>query len=135
MLGGAVRAAPPSTLVGVQTVRLEDREAFITADGSSIRELAGIPSGNAINQSLAEATVPPGGETVEHFHRTSEEIYLFVSGAGRMRLGEEEADVRAGDTVVIAPGLRHKLVNPGAEPLVLLCCCSPPYSDEDTVLL
>jgi mannose-6-phosphate isomerase-like protein (cupin superfamily) len=119
----------------VQKVRLEDRESFITADGSSIRELAGIPSGNAINQSLAEATVPPGGETVEHFHRTSEEIYYFVSGAGRMRLGEMEDDVRAGDMVVIAPGLKHKLINPGSEPLVLLCCCSPPYSDEDTVLL
>ncbi|HEY6888850.1 MAG TPA: cupin domain-containing protein [Solirubrobacter sp.] len=119
----------------MQKVRLEDRESFITADGSSIRELAGIPSGNAINQSLAEATVPPGGETVEHFHRTSEEIYYFVAGAGRMRLGAQEDDVRAGDTVVIAPGLAHKLFNPGTEPLVLLCCCSPPYSDEDTVLL
>jgi mannose-6-phosphate isomerase-like protein (cupin superfamily) len=119
----------------VERVRLEDRESFITADGSSIRELAGIPSGNAINQSLAEATGPPGGETVEHFHRTSEEIYHFIAGAGRMRLGAEEADVRAGDTVVIAPGLRHKLFNPGSEPLVLLCCCAPPYSDEDTVLL
>ena len=86
-------------------VRLEDRVAFITADGSSIRELAGIPSGNSVNQSLAEATVPPGGETVEHFHRTSEEIYYFTAGAGRMRLGDEEADVRAGDTVVIAPGI------------------------------
>jgi mannose-6-phosphate isomerase-like protein (cupin superfamily) len=119
----------------VERVRLEDRESFITADGSSIRELAGIPSANAVNQSLAEATVPPGSETVEHYHRTSEEIYHFVAGAGRMRLGAEEADVRAGDTVVIAPGLRHKLFNPGTEPLVLLCCCAPPYSDEDTVLL
>ena len=119
----------------MERVRLEDRESFITADGSSIRELAGIPSGNAINQSLAEATVPPGAETVEHFHRTSEEIYHFLAGAGRMRLGTEEADVRAGDTVVIAPGLRHKLFNPGTEPLVLLCCCAPPYSDADTVLL
>jgi len=119
----------------VERVRLEDRESFITADGSSIRELAGIPSANAVNQSLAEATVPPGGETVEHFHRTSEEIYHFLAGAGRMRLGAEEAEVRAGDTVVISPGLRHKLFNPGAEPLVLLCCCAPPYSHEDTVLL
>jgi mannose-6-phosphate isomerase-like protein (cupin superfamily) len=116
-------------------VRLEDREAFITADGSSIRELAGIPTGDSVNQSLAEATVPPGGETVEHFHRTSEEIYYFTSGAGRMRLGDEEAEVRAGDTVVIAPGTKHKLFNAGAEPLVLLCCCAPPYSDADTVLL
>jgi mannose-6-phosphate isomerase-like protein (cupin superfamily) len=115
--------------------RLEDREAFITADGSSIRELAGVPSGNSVNQSLAEATVPPGGETIEHFHRTSEEIYFFTAGAGRMRLGDEEAEVRAGDTVVIAPGVKHKLFNPGAEPLVLLCCCAPPYSDDDTVLL
>ena len=119
----------------MQRTRLEDRESFITADGSSIRELAGIPSGNAVNQSLAEATVPPGGETIEHYHRVSEEIYFFTAGAGRMRLGDEEDDVRAGDAVVIAPGLRHKLWNPGPEPLVLLCCCSPAYSHEDTVLL
>jgi mannose-6-phosphate isomerase-like protein (cupin superfamily) len=119
----------------VQTVRLEDREPFVTADGSSIREIAGVSSGNAVNQSLAEATVPPGAETIEHFHRASEEIYHFTAGAGRMRLGGLEADVRAGDTVVIAPGVPHKLWNTGDEPLVLLCCCSPPYSHEDTVLL
>jgi mannose-6-phosphate isomerase-like protein (cupin superfamily) len=119
----------------VEKVRLEDRESFITADGSSIRELAGIPSGNSVNQSLAEATVPPGGETFEHFHRLSEEIYYFTAGAGRMRLGDDEARVRAGDTVVIAPGVRHKLSNDGGEPLVLLCCCSPAYDNEDTVLL
>jgi mannose-6-phosphate isomerase-like protein (cupin superfamily) len=118
----------------VQTVRLEQRESFITADGSSIRELAGVPSGNAANQSLAEATVPPGGETAEHYHRSSEEIYLFVSGMGTLRLGDDEAPVRAGDCVVIPPGVPHKLFNPEAEPLVLLCCCAPAYSHEDTVL-
>ena len=46
---------------------------------------AATQAGNAANQSLAEATVPPGSATIEHFHRTSEEIYLFLSGAGRMR--------------------------------------------------
>jgi mannose-6-phosphate isomerase-like protein (cupin superfamily) len=119
----------------VERVRLEARRPFVTADGSTIRELAGVPSGNAVNQSLAEATVPPGRETVEHLHRTSEEIYYFTAGAGRMRLGGDEDEVRAGDTVVIAPGTPHKLWNPGAEPLVLLCCCAPGYSDGDTVLL
>jgi mannose-6-phosphate isomerase-like protein (cupin superfamily) len=118
----------------VQTYRLEDQESFVTRDGSSIRELAGVPAGNAANQSLAEATVPPGTETIEHFHRASEEIYYFTAGAGRMRLGEQEAAVRAGDAVVIPPGTRHKLVNDGSDPLVLLCCCAPPYSHEDTVL-
>ncbi len=119
----------------LQTARLEDRESFITADGSSIRELAGIPTGNAANQSLAEAIVPPGRTTIEHFHRTSEEIYTFTRGMGRMHLGDQEGPVRAGDTVVIPPGTSHKLVNTGPEPLVLLCCCSPAYSHEDTGLV
>jgi mannose-6-phosphate isomerase-like protein (cupin superfamily) len=119
----------------MQVVRREQREQFITADGSSIRELAGVPSGNAANQSLAEAVVPPGGTTVEHLHRRSEEIYLFTGGSGRMRLGGDEFGVRAGDCVVIAPGVAHKLWADGDEPLVLLCCCAPAYSHEDTVLL
>jgi mannose-6-phosphate isomerase-like protein (cupin superfamily) len=119
----------------VEVIRREQREAFITADGSQIRELAGVPSGNAVNQSLAEATVPPGHDTIEHYHRTTEEIYLFTRGTGRMRLGSDERDVRAGDCVVIAPGARHKLWNTGDEPLVLMCCCAPAYSHEDTVLL
>jgi mannose-6-phosphate isomerase-like protein (cupin superfamily) len=109
-------------------------EPFVTKDGSEIRELAGVPTGNAAKQSLAEATVPPGGETEEHHHRESEEIYFFTSGSGRMRLGDEESDVAAGDTVVISPGTRHKLWNSGSDPLKLLCCCSPPYSHEDTFL-
>jgi mannose-6-phosphate isomerase-like protein (cupin superfamily) len=116
-------------------IRLEDREAFVTADGSEIRELAGVPSGNAVNQSLAQATVPAGADTIEHYHRASEEIYWFTRGRGRMRLGDEEFEVTAGDCVVIAPGTRHKLWAGDDGELVLLCCCAPPYSHEDTVLL
>ncbi|HEV7177371.1 MAG TPA: cupin domain-containing protein [Solirubrobacteraceae bacterium] len=119
----------------MEIVRREDRASFITADGSSIRELAGIPSGNSLNQSLAEATVPPGGATIAHLHRRSEEIYLITDGSGRMRLGDAERPVRAGDCVVIPPGVVHKLWADRDEPLVLLCCCAPAYSHEDTVLL
>jgi mannose-6-phosphate isomerase-like protein (cupin superfamily) len=118
----------------VRVDNLQRVEPFVTLDGSEIRELAGQASANAVNQSLAEATVPPGGETVEHFHRTTEEIYFFTHGSGRMRLGDEEHEVGPGDTIVIAPGVPHKLWNTGEEPLRLLCCCAPAYSDEDTVL-
>lgn len=116
-------------------MRREQRQPFITADGSSIRELAGVPSGNASHQSLAEATVPAASATIAHLHRRSEEIYLFTHGSGRMRLGSEERPVRAGDCVVIAPGVEHKLWADEHEPLILLCCCAPPYSHTDTVLL
>jgi mannose-6-phosphate isomerase-like protein (cupin superfamily) len=113
---------------------LERAEPFTTKDGSEIRELAGIPTGNSVNQSLAEATVPPGGETEEHYHGASEEIYFFTRGSGLMKLGDEETEVSAGDTVVIPPGTPHRLRNTGTEPLKLLCCCAPPYSHDDTFM-
>jgi mannose-6-phosphate isomerase-like protein (cupin superfamily) len=113
---------------------LRERESFITADGSAIRELAHPLWTAAENQSLAEASVDPGGETAEHYHPRSEELYYFVAGEGRMRLDEDEAPVAAGDCVVIPPGTPHKLWNTGTARLVLLCCCAPAYSDDDTVM-
>jgi mannose-6-phosphate isomerase-like protein (cupin superfamily) len=128
---GSAPVASPA----VRIERLQSVVPFTTQDGSEIRELAGIPTGNSENQSLAEATVPPGGETEEHYHRASEEIYLFTHGSGRLRLGDEESEIAVGDTVVIPPGTPHKLWNTGREPLRLLCCCSPPYSHDDTYLI
>jgi mannose-6-phosphate isomerase-like protein (cupin superfamily) len=118
----------------VQIARLDELESFTTKDGSGIRELAGPAWTEARNQSLAEATVPPGAETDEHYHVRAEEIYYFTAGAGRMRLGKDEAEVRAGDAVVIPPGTPHKLWNPGPESLVLLCSCAPAYHHDDTVM-
>jgi mannose-6-phosphate isomerase-like protein (cupin superfamily) len=118
----------------VEKANLDALPSFTTLDGSQIRELAGPAWTTAERQSLAEATVPPGGETAEHLHPDTEELYYFVAGAGRMRLGTEEGDVSAGDCVVIPPGTPHKLWNPGHEALVLLCCCAPAYSDDDTVM-
>ena len=42
---------------------LAGAEAFTTADGSTIRELLGIPTAPVANQSLAEATLAPGQAT------------------------------------------------------------------------
>src|SRR3954454_16599833 len=124
-------SAPPAA---PRSPTLAGAEPFVTKDGSSIKELAGLVSLPARRQSLAEATVPPRGETEEHYHRITEELYLFTGGMGRMRLANEERAVRAGDCVVIPPGTPHKLFNDADEPLVLLCCCSPAYTHEDTEL-
>jgi mannose-6-phosphate isomerase-like protein (cupin superfamily) len=118
----------------MEKANLEQLTSFITADGSSIRELAGPARTAARHQSLAEATLEAGGETAEHYHPRAEELYYFVAGQGRLRLGEQEDDVGAGDCVVIPPGTPHKLFNSGGAPLVLLCCCAPAYSDDDTVM-
>ena len=115
--------------------KLDDLERFTTLDGSTIREIVGPAWTPARNQSLAEATVPVGGATTAHYHREAEELYFFTAGHGRLRLGDVEREVGPGDCAVIPPGTVHKLSNIGQDPLVLLCCCAPAYSDEDTVLV
>jgi mannose-6-phosphate isomerase-like protein (cupin superfamily) len=90
--------------------------------------------GNA-QQSLAEASIPPGGATLLHRHHASEELYHIASGCGRMRLGNEEFAIAPGDTLLIPPGTPHCLRNTGNEALRLLCCCAPAYRHEDTELL
>ena len=109
--------------------------AYVTRDGSQVRELMhpGV-QGNAA-QSLAEATVLPGQVTALHRHAVTEELYHFTAGSGTMTLGERRFPVAAGDTVLIAPGQAHCVENTGTVPLVLLCCCSPAYSHDDTELI
>ncbi len=121
-------------LAGVQISNRADVDSFVTLDGSTIRELAGPAWTQARHQSLAEATIRAGGETLEHRHHVSEEIYYFVRGAGRMRLGPHEREVVAGDCVVIPPGTPHKLWA-ADEDLVLLCACAPAYTDSDTEIM
>ena len=109
--------------------------AFITKDGSEIRELMHpVQHGNRL-VSFAEAIVEPGGTTLPHLHREAEEIYHITQGSGRMRLGDEEFAIASGDTIAIEPGTRHNVTNTGSEPLKILCACHPPYSDADTLLL
>lgn len=115
-------------------VNLKDCERFITKDGSSIRELLSPRNSQLKKQSLAEATVPPGGSTTEHIHRESEEIYYILAGTGEMRILDEKAQVGVGDAIVLLPGTRHQIVNTGDEDLVFLCICVPAYTHEDTVL-
>ena len=113
---------------------LNEVPAFITKDGSEIRELLAHRNSAIRHQSLAEARLPVGGSTQEHFHPRAEEIYFITHGAGRIRIEGEIRDVKPGDAIAIPPGLRHKLWNTGAGPLRLLCCCAPAYEHDDTVI-
>jgi mannose-6-phosphate isomerase-like protein (cupin superfamily) len=110
---------------------LEEAEPFTTADGSTIRELLGLPTAPVRNQSLAEATLEPGKATERHYHGEAEEIYYVVEGAGELELDGERRPVTVGDAALIPPGARHQ-IRAGNEGLRFLCCCAPPYRHEDT---
>ena len=110
-------------------------EPFTTRDTSRIREILAPRNSSIRNQSLAEATVAAGGSTQEHYHPQTEEIYYILAGTGRMRVEGEERDVAPGDAIAIMPGSRHRILNTGESDLVFLCCCAPPYSHDDTVMV
>jgi mannose-6-phosphate isomerase-like protein (cupin superfamily) len=118
----------------LEIVNRNASEPFITKDGSEIRSILDRTNSAVANQSLAEATLPPGAMTAPHVHPHTEEIYYVLRGTGLMTLGAEQRAVGAGDGILIPPGTPHTIQNLGQDPLVFLCCCSPPYSHADTVL-
>jgi mannose-6-phosphate isomerase-like protein (cupin superfamily) len=119
---------------GMEIRNLNQALAFITKDGSEIRELLAYRNSSIRNQSLAEARLPAGAATQEHYHARTEEIYFITAGRGRMRIEGECADVQAGDAIAIPPGRKHKLWNTGDQTLTLLCCCAPCYEHSDTFI-
>ena len=102
-------------------------EAFVTKDGSTIRELH-----HTQVQSLAEATLEVEQATERHYHRNTEEIYFVLKGQGKLEVDGETSHMRPGDAALIPPGAWHTLENNGTSELRILCCCAPPYSHDDT---
>jgi len=111
----------------VKIASISGVEFFVTKDGSTIRELH-----HTDVQSLAEATLEPDEATQRHYHRATEEIYFVLKGSGRMEVDGETRMVRPGDAILIPAGAWHTLENNGTSELRILCCCAPPYADEDT---
>jgi mannose-6-phosphate isomerase-like protein (cupin superfamily) len=109
-----------------------DATPFTTADGSTIRVLLDAAAGGARNQSLAEAWLEPGQATERHYHAGTEELYVLLDGAGEMEVEGERAQVGPGDAILIPPGAWHQIRADADAPLRFLCCCAPPYSDDDT---
>ncbi len=113
---------------------LERVPAFITKDGSEIRELLAHRNSCIRNQTLAEARLPSGRSTTPHRHIKTEEIYYILEGRASMRVGNEVRAVGPGDAVAIPAGESHQITNNGQQVLRFLCCCSPGYEHDDTVL-
>jgi mannose-6-phosphate isomerase-like protein (cupin superfamily) len=113
---------------------LDEVSAFITKDGSEIREILAYRNSCIRNQTLAEARLGPGMSTTPHFHRQTEEIYYILEGDGRMRVGSDVRQVGPNDAIAIPPGELHQITNIGLGVLRFLCCCAPGYENGDTLL-
>jgi mannose-6-phosphate isomerase-like protein (cupin superfamily) len=65
--------------------------------------------------------VPAGADIGLHTHSANnEEIYIIVSGTGRMLVDGEEILVGTGDVIINRPGGSHGLVNVGGTTMHLV---------------
>jgi quercetin dioxygenase-like cupin family protein len=73
---------------------------------------------------LAFTTLDPGHTARPHSH-PHEQIVYILAGELRFVVGEEEAIVRAGDMLVVPPGIEHWAETVGDEPALDLSIFSP----------
>ena len=106
-----------------------DRDT-VAPDGSEIRLLAATSRG-----SMVHCTLSPGAVSKPVAHRTVEEVWYFLEGAGQMwrRQGDEErvVDVRPGVSLSIPVGAHFQFKATGDRPLQALIVTMPPWPGED----
>ena len=93
---------------------LAEAEPFTTADGSTIRELLGLPTAPRAQPEprRGDARARPGDASATTTPRR-EEIYYVVEGSGEMELDGDRRPVGTGDAVLIPPGAWHQITAGG----------------------
>ena len=112
------------------TRRRAEAPAVMAPDGSEVRILAATGRG-----SMALFTLPPGAVSKPVAHHSVEEVWLVISGAGRMwrKLGnlEETVALQPGVSLAIPAGAHFQFRNDGAEPLDCVGVTMPPWPGMD----
>jgi len=80
--------------------------------------------------SVKEEEMPPGTAETPHLHRRSRQFFYILEGTAFFETKEETAEVRAGEGMEIAPGMRHRIQNRSAETLRFLVISEPPASAD-----
>ena len=110
-------------------LRAGDQAPVIAPDGSEVRVLCGLARGG-----MALFTLPPGAVARAVAHRTVEELWYFIAGAGRMwrHHGDDESIVAVGPGIAIAipTGTRFQFRCDGPEPLVAVGVTLPPWPGD-----
>ena len=99
-------------------------------DGSEVRILAATARG-----SMAQFTLPPGAVSKPVAHHSVEELWLVMSGTGRMwrKLGtaEEVVALSPGVSLAIPVGAHFQFRNDGEGPLHCVGVTMPPWPGMD----
>ncbi len=81
------------------------------------------------NLAIAWVTVEPGSGQQPH-HHSPEQAYVIVGGQGRIKVGSDIANVKAGDLVYVPTNVEHAVENVGTERLIYVSVAAPALDIE-----
>lgn len=114
--------------------RVSDSYDALAPDGSEIRLLHSLSG-----VSVVHCRLPVGAVTVPVRHRTVEEVWFFLAGAGQVwrKQGEREQvlDVAPGQSLTIPLGTDFQFRNTGDVPLEFIIATTPPWPGEDEAVV
>lgn len=92
---------------------IKDDDTYYIKDNTTLNNLV-----------LSSTKLYRNQSTRGHRHVGQEEIYFFVSGSGKMIVGEEDSEpfkVTIGDIILIPDGAFHRVINDGEMNLIFNC--------------
>ncbi len=89
---------------------------------------AGDPGASALTVTWVQ--VAAGAHQAMHEH-SPEQVYVVLSGGGRMRIGHEEQDLGPGEMALVPSGESHGITNTGEGPLVYVSAATPAFRVTD----
>ncbi|MBK8767628.1 MAG: cupin domain-containing protein [Burkholderiaceae bacterium] len=116
------------------SLQLPEAFSVLAPDGSEVRVLLGLQGGGMAHFQLA-----PGQVSAAVTHRSVEEIWFVVSGAGQMwrRQGqrEEVTELVPGLCLTIPLGTAFQFRAAATSPLAAVAITMPPWPGEDEAIL
>lgn len=98
------------TINDIGGVVVKDNDTYLLKDNTTLKNLV-----------VSSTYLHPRKETRGHRHAGQEEVYVFVSGKGKMQIDDKIFDVAANDVVLIEDGVFHRVFNIGDDPLYFVC--------------
>lgn len=116
--------------------RKDDTPPLESNPGEIIYELIGRAVGQPSERySVAYAVIKRGKSSRLHKHTISEESYYILQGQAHMSVGDEEAILEPGQSVLIPAKTPHQISNLGEEDLEFLAFCVPAWEQHDSEYL
>ena len=113
-----------------QTARPAASFDLLAPDGSQIRLLVSAERG-----SMVHCALPPGQITRAVRHRTVDEVWFCLTGAGQLwrRASQEEevVDLEPGTAISLPVGTEFQFRATGQQPLEVVITTMPPWPGED----